>query len=96
MDAADAALAAAREALQQSDEPRAFTLRDDAWGEERIEATGLVDAWAQAERWVRAGDWDKGERTIGVRVQIEGEDGSSDSRTIPIRPEAPRAESDSV
>jgi hypothetical protein len=66
-----------------------YELRD---GEsvEIIEASSLDDARAQAEAWVRRGDWNSAEETFWVRAHIFDEEGERvDSVHVAIDPSEP-------
>ncbi len=92
VDAAEVALAAARDVLADSDEPRAFTFCTDDGGEMTVEATSMGDAIDLAADWACEGDYDAIESTIWVRVRIAGEDGTESAFTVTINPDEPECD----
>lgn len=88
-DDADVAVERAREALQDSDEPRGYTLRDDEGSEEEVTATSMAAAVRQAREWVKDGCWDTTDGPVHVHVWVQGEDGTEDRVTVTVEQDAP-------
>ena len=67
-----------------------YTLRDDGGSTETIETTDLDDARAQAETWVRGGEWGDDGAHVHVRIEQDGE--QIDSLTVSIAAREPRCD----
>lgn len=82
----------ARRAWIDSDEPKTWELIEGSQSYATLDAPTIEDAIAQAEDWVREGDYHVDDHTVwvDVRVRLVGAPDVSESTTVTLHPLAPR------
>lgn len=90
LEAAEAAVDAARAALAASDEPRTFRIHwlDGSGVREEITASSMAEAVAMAQDRAEIGDWGN-DKTVWVRAQVIDVDGSTTTVNTTVHPDEP-------